>query len=418
MAAHLEGKGVTVLDMSGLAQKYGAVMSHVQLAASPDKLNATRIDTGGASLVVGCDLVVTASTEAIAKMAPSRTRAVVNASVTPTAEFVRNPNWQLPGSDLQRDVRETTQTSDFVGATELATALMGDAIATNMFMLGYAYQKGWIPLEGGALQRAIELNGVAVDFNKASFLWGRRAAVDPDRVKRIATPAEVIAIDQHFSRSLDELVERRTRFLNDYQNAAYAGRYRALVDRARQVEQERAGSSKLAEAVARNYHKLLAYKDEYEVARLHANGDFEKKIAGMFEGEYKTYYYLAPPLLAKADPVTGEPRKMRFGGWVKGAFRLLARLKFLRGTPFDPFGHTEERRTERALIREYEQTLERLLSGLTAQNHALAVEIASLPDEMRGFGHIKKRNVEAARRKREQLVARFGAAAAPQRAAA
>jgi len=417
VAAHLEGRGVSVLDMSGLAQKYGAVMSHVQIGASPQDIHATRLDTGGAHLVLGCDLVVTASTEAIAKMGPARTRAVVNANVTPTAEFVRNPNWQLPGSDLQRDIRETTQASDFVGATELATALMGDAIATNMFMLGYAYQKGWVPLAGRSLERAIELNAVAVEFNSKSFLWGRRAAADQEKVRRIATPADVIPIDQHFSRNLDELIERRAKFLADYQNAAYADKYKSLVERVRRVEQEKAGSSKLAEAVARYYHKLLAYKDEYEVARLHANGEFEKKIADMFEGDYRTYYYLAPPLFAKTDPLTGEPRKMRFGGWMKGVFKVLSRLKFLRGTAFDPFGRTEERRMERELIREYEQTLEQLLAGLSPQNHAGAVELASLPEEIRGFGHIKKRNVEAVRRKRQELLERFAARGAERAAA-
>jgi indolepyruvate ferredoxin oxidoreductase len=418
MAAHLEGKGVAVLDMSGLAQKYGAVMSHVQVAPRPEDVHATRLDTGGAHLVLGCDLVVTASTESVAKMAPGRTRAVVNASVTPTAEFVKNPNWQLPGSDLQRDIAETTQASDFVAATELATALMGDAIATNMFMLGYAYQKGWIPLSGESLERAIELNGVAVEFNKKSFVWGRRAAADLERVRRIATPADVIPIDQRFSRNLDELVERRVKFLTDYQNAGYAQRYRSLVEKVRKVEGERVNSSKLAEAVARNYHRLLAYKDEYEVARLHANGQFERKIAGMFEGDYKTVFYLAPPLLARADPLTGEPRKLRFGPWVLKVFKLLQHLKAVRGTALDVFGYTVERRMERALIAEYEDTVERLLAGLTPQNHALASQIASIPEEMRGFGYIKKRNVDAARKKRDELLARFRALPDPERVAA
>src|SRR6185503_577326 len=226
VAAHLEGKGASVLDMSGLAQKYGAVMSHVQVAGSPQDIHATRLDTGGARLVLGCDLVVTASTEALAKMARSRTRALVNASVTPTAEFVRNPNWQLPGSDLQKDVSDTCEKAEFVAATALAAGLMGDAIATNMFMLGYAYQRGWIPLAGSSLEKAIELNGVAVEFNKKSFLWGRRAADDQEKVKRIAAPAGVIPIEQHFSRNLDELVERRAKFLTEYQNSAYASRYR------------------------------------------------------------------------------------------------------------------------------------------------------------------------------------------------
>ncbi|HEY8251686.1 MAG TPA: indolepyruvate ferredoxin oxidoreductase family protein [Burkholderiales bacterium] len=418
VAAHLEGKGVSVLDMSGLAQKYGAVMSHVQIAAHPDAMHATRIDTGGASLVLGCDLVVTASAEALARMGQQRTRAVVNATVTPTAEFVKNPNWQLPGTDLQRDITESVSEAAFIPATEIGAGLMGDAIATNMFMLGYAYQKGWIPVSGASLERAIELNGVAVEFNKKSFVWGRRAALDLEKVKRIAMPADVIPIDQHFSRTLDELIERRVKFLTDYQNAAYAGRYQALVDRARAVEKEKVNSSKLTEAVARYYAKLLAYKDEYEVARLHVAGDFRKKIEGMFEGDYRVVYHLAPPLFARKDPTSGEPRKMRFGPWMLGAFGVLHRMKFLRGTALDPFGYTEERRTERALIREYEDTVERLLARLTPQNHAAAVQIAAIPDEIRGYGHIKARTVGPARKKREELLARYEAGPSVERVAA
>ncbi len=419
MAAHLEGKGVTVLDMSGLAQKYGAVMSHVQIAARAQDLHATRVDTGGARLVIGCDLVVTASTEALAKMAPSRTRAIVNASVTPTAEFVRNPDWKLPGSDLQGDIAQACgpENATFVPASEIATALMGDAIATNMFMLGFAYQRGWVPLSGAALERAIELNGVAVEFNKKALLWGRRAAADLERVRRIAKPADVIPIDEHFSRTLDELIERRVKFLTEYQDAAYAERYRRLVEKVRGVEKQKLYSSRLTVAVARYYAKLLAYKDEYEVARLHASGEFRKKIEGMFEGDYRIVYHLSPPLLARMDPNTGEPRKMRFGGWMLAMFRVLARLKRLRGTPLDPFGRTEERRTERALVRDYEQTVAALLEGLNPQNAALAVEIASLPEEIRGFGHIKLKSIAAARQKGEGLLARFTAPAA-QRAAA
>ncbi|HYR34318.1 MAG TPA: indolepyruvate ferredoxin oxidoreductase family protein [Burkholderiales bacterium] len=409
MAAHLESKGVSVLDMSGLAQKYGAVMSHVQLAPDPQSLSATRIDTGGASLVIGCDLVVTASTDAIAKMAPGQTRAVVNASVTPTAEFVRNPNWQLPGSDLQHDIEEACGRAGaaFLAATQLATGLMGDAIATNMLMLGYAYQKGWLPVSGASLERAIELNGVAVDFNKQSFIWGRRAAVDLERVERIARPAEVIALGEHFSRTLDELLERRVKFLTAYQNTAYAERYRELVERVRQRERDVASGSKLTEAVARYYAKLLAYKDEYEVARLHADGALERKIAGMFEGDYRLVFHLAPPLLARKDPTSGEPRKMRFGGWMLPVFRLLKSLRGLRGTAFDPFGYTAERRTERSLIAAYEADVERLLAQLSPANHALAVQVASIPEDIRGFGHVKTRHLAAARKKHDDLIARF-----------
>ena len=420
VAAHLEGKSASVLDMSGLAQKYGAVMSHVKLAANAEDLHAARLDTGEARLVLGCDLVVTASGDALAKMRPGRTKTLVNATTTPTADFVRNPNWTLPGSDLRHDIAEACgkEQVDFVPAAELATALMGDAIATNMFMLGHAYQKGWVPLSAAAIVRAIQLNGVAVELNVAAFQWGRHAAVDVERVRRIAIPAEVIPIAEHVSRNLEELVERRARMLTAYQNAAYARRYQALVERVRKVEAEKVGGTLLAESVARYYAKLLAYKDEYEVARLHSDGEFRKKIDGMFEGDYRLVYHLAPPLLAKPDPRTGEPRKMRFGSWTGGLFRVLAALKGLRGTALDPFGRTEERRTERALVREYEETIETLLASLSRDNHAAALEIASLPEEIRGFGHVKLKAVAAARAKRAELLARYGAAPPKARAAA
>jgi indolepyruvate ferredoxin oxidoreductase len=261
-----------------------------------------------------------------------------------------------------------------------------------------------VPVSAEALERAIELNGVAVEFNKQSFLWGRRAAVDLERVRRIATPADVIPIDQHFSRNLDELIERREKFLTGYQNAAYAEKYRTLVERVRSAEKEKANSSKLTEAVARYYAKLLAYKDEYEVARLHSDGELKKKIEGMFEGDYRLVYHLAPPLLARTDPLTGEPRKIRFGPWIGGIFGILEKLKFLRGTAFDVFGYTDERRMERALIREYEATMESILKQLSPENHAAAVQIASLPEEIRGYGHLKTKSIAMARKKRDDLL--------------
>jgi len=410
MAAHLEHKGVSVLDMSGLAQKYGAVMSHVKIASSPDDVHVARLGTGDARLVIGCDLVVTASNDALDKMGAKATRALVNGTTTPTAEFVKNPNWQLPGSNLQHDITEACSKAEFVPAAQIATALMGDSIATNMFMLGYAWQKGWVPLARESIERAIELNGVAVAFNQQSFVWGRRAAVDLERVRRIAMPAEVIPIEQHV------FVQRRTAFLTGYQNAEYAERYRSLVNKAKTIEQEKANSTKLSEAVARYYAKLLAYKDEYEVARLYTDGAFRKKIEGMFEGDFKLVFHLAPPLLAKPDARTGEPGKMQFGGWVMGLFGILAKLKGLRGTAFDIFGRTAERRMERALIGEYEQTVATLLADLTRDNHALAIEIASLPETVRGYGHIKATSVAAARKKLAELLARYRTA--PVRAAA
>jgi indolepyruvate ferredoxin oxidoreductase len=405
MAAHLEGKGVSVLDMSGLAQKGGPVMSHVKIAATPAELHAARIGTGDAGLVIGCDLVVSASPDAVSRMSAPQTRAVINATTAPTAEFVKNPNWRLPGSDLSRDIADTCGAAEFIPAAELATALMGDSIATNMFMLGYAYQKGWVPLAAASIERAIELNGVSVEFNRKSFVWGRRAGADLEQVRRAATPADVVAIAPPLSRSLDELVERRVKLLTGYQDAAYAQRYARLVERVRHAEAAATGGDALAQAVARNYAKLLAYKDEYEVARLYADGEFARKVEAMFEGDYKLVFHLAPPLLARPDPQTGEPRKMRFGPWMMTCFRLLARLKALRGGALDVFGRTAERRMERQLIADYERNIESVLAGLGRDNHALAVELAGLPESIRGYGHVKEKAVTQARAREAELLA-------------
>jgi indolepyruvate ferredoxin oxidoreductase len=413
MAAHLEGKGVSVLDMSGLAQKGGPVMSHVRIANSPEDLHAARIGTGEARLVIGCDLVVAASPDALAKMGERKTRAVINATTAPTADFVRNPNWQLPGGDLLHDIAAACGKDNVavVAAGSMSTNLMGDSIATNMFMLGYAWQQGWVPVSRAALEKAIELNGVAVEFNLQSFVWGRRAAVDLARVEKIATPAAVIPLSQHLSRDLDELVARRVEFLTAYQDADYAARYRALVDKVRRIESEKVGGTRLAEAVARYYAKLMAYKDEYEVARLHSDPAFMQKIDGMFEGDYKVVFHLAPPILNKPDPATGEAKKSTFGPWMMRALGLLAKLKGLRGTALDIFGRTEERRGERALIVEYASTVEELLAGLSPEKHALAIEIASVPELIRGYGHVKQRHLAQARRQRTELLAKFKAPA-------
>ena len=412
MAAHLEGKGATVLDMSGLAQKFGPVMSHVRIAPSPEELHSVRVGTGAADLVLGCDLVVTSGSEALSKMNDKRTKVLVNATVSPTADFVKNPDWQLPGTDLQADIVDAAgaKNVDFVPAGKLATALLGDAIATNMFMLGYAFQKGRVPLAEGSLVRAIELNGVAVEFNRKAFLWGRRAAIDLARVERLATPAEVIPISQALSRNLDELIARRAEFLTRYQDSGYSERYRKLVERVRSVEAHKTGAEgkfPLTEAVARYYFKLMAYKDEYEVARLYSDPGFARKIEGMFEGGYRLKFHLAPPIFNKPDPRTGEARKSEFGPWMMAAFRILAKLKGLRGTPFDVFGMSEERKAERRLIGEYEATVAELLEHLDSENQKLAVEIASVPEHIRGFGHVKRRHLGEAKKKEAELIAAF-----------
>ncbi|MFO1318234.1 MAG: indolepyruvate ferredoxin oxidoreductase family protein [Burkholderiales bacterium] len=419
MAAHLEGKGFGALDMAGLAQKGGSVWSHLQIAAHPDDIKTVRLGSGGARAVLGCDMVVSASQKT---MDTTRlgTRMVVNTHEQMTGEFTRNANFRFPGKSLRTTIEHGVGegNAEFVNASRVATALLGDSIATNMFMLGFAWQRGLIPVSAEAIEKAIELNGAAVKMNQAAFVWGRRAAVDIAAVEKLIAPKAEVQPDANASETLDERVARRAAFLADYQDAAYAGRYRALIDEVRSAEQSKAaGFSGLTEAVARYHFKLMAYKDEYEVARLHTSPEFQAKLAAQFEGDYALRFHLAPPLFAKRDPVTGHLRKSEYGPWVRHAFGILARLRFLRGGAFDIFGYTQERRTERALIGEYESTVRELLRTLSHDNHAIAVQIASIPEEIRGFGHVKERHLTAARDKLTQLLATFRAPASSRQAA-
>ena len=419
VAAHLEGKSVSVLDMSGLAQKGGPVMSHVKFAPDLGQLHSTRLGTGAADLVLGCDLVVTASGDALSRMSTSRTRVAVNTTTAPTADFVRNPDWRLPGAALLDEIREAAGDGSIAAleAGRISTALMGDSIATNMFMVGYAWQKGWIPLAEASILQAIRLNAVAVDFNQQSFVWGRCAAFDAARVDRLAAPAEVITLVRALSRNLDEMIGRRVEFLTEYQDAAYAQRYRDLVQKVRQAEGEKVGGTRLTEAVARYGFKLMAYKDEYEIARLYADPQFTQRIRSMFEGDIRLKFHLAPPLLNRPDPVTGIAAKSEFGPWMMAGFMILAKLKGLRGTAFDIFGRTEERRMERRLIAEYEATAKELLCALSADNLKLAVEIASIPENIRGFGHVKMRHLKQAKARETELLWRFRKPQVPAKAA-
>jgi len=412
MAAHLESKGCSVLDQTGLAQKGGAVVSHVRIAARPDGITTTRIANGAAHLVLGYDVVVTAGADTRAAMRTGRTAVVVNTQETMTGDFTRDADLVFPADALMRGIERAAgaRQVDRVDATRIATALVGDAIATNMFMLGYAWQKGRIPLSREAIRRAIEINAVAVESNLSAFDWGRRTAADRDAVERRAGPGVEVAPPRK-RESLESVVERRTAFLVEYQDAAYARRYRDLVERVQAAERSRAkGMRGFAEAVARGYFKLLACKDEYEVARLHASPEFRRRLEATFEGDFRLEFHLAPPLLARRDPNTGEPRKRRYGAWMMRVFGVLAKLRGLRGTMLDPFGYTEERRRERRLIERYEQVVSSCIDGLDHTNHAIAVEIASLPDRIRGFGHVKARSIEEAERREAELLARFGAA--------
>ncbi len=465
MAGHLEGKGASVLDQTGLAQKGGAVTTHIRIARTPEHIHAVRIAAGEADLVLGCDMVVVNDYWALSKVRAERSQVVLNTYEAMPGTFTTHPDMQFPAADIVAGVKVALGGRDplLIDATQLATALMGDAIAANLFMLGYAWQQGLVPISFDAIMRAVELNGAAIEMNKTAFAWGRLAVVDPQAVQEAAglirnapteaerTPHNLLPLpprewegnewganaaprnldneselrglpdagaagdgvaflpldDLRLSRSLDELIARRRAFLVDYQDAAYADRYTDLVARVRSAENLKApGSTALTEAVARYYFKLLAYKDEYEVARLYTSGEFQRRLQQQFEGDYQVRFHLAPPLFARKD-AQGRLLKKEYGPWMFKAFGLLAKLRFLRGGAFDVFGYTAERRGERQLIADYESTLAQLLPSLDAGKLDLAVEIASIPDHIRGYGHVKEAHLHAAKAREAQLLAQW-----------
>ena len=408
MAAHMEGKGISALDMTGMSQKNGAVTSHVRIALTPDRIRAQRIATGEADLILGCDMLTAGAQDAIAKTRPGRTVAVINLHEQPVGHFARDADWQFPVAEVRALIEEAVSgRAHFLDATRLATALLGDAIATNLFMLGFAFQKGLVPLQEASILAAIELNGVAIEANKQAFAWGRRAAVDLQAVEKLVTPAQPVVLQ--LPESLDKLVERRVAFLTKYQSAAYAQRYKARIEAVRRAEAAVSGGDALSKAVARSLFKLMAYKDEYEVARLYSDGDFARRLGQTFEGKVKLRYHLAPPLLAKRD-AQGHLIKRQYGPAMGFAFRMLAPLKFLRGTWLDPFGYTDERKTERRLITEYEALLDDVTASLTPKNLQTAIALAALPERIRGFGHVKERNIDVVAAERERLLAQMRAA--------
>jgi indolepyruvate ferredoxin oxidoreductase len=397
-----------------LAQRNGPVTSHIRVANAASELHSTRIAAGGADLILGSDIVVTSGVDTLSKIRLGRTRLVVNSHVAPTFAFATNPDMDFSSAQMLALLRDAAgeDNAAFVAATELATALMANAVAANLFLVGYALQCGLLPVSLEALERAIELNGVEEQMNKASLAWGRLAADDLAAVEIAASgspDADVIKpVD-----TVDSVMAHRSAFLTNYQNAAYAARYRRLVDRSVEAEARVLGASgPLSLAVAKYYFKLLAYKDEYEVARLYAEGDFLQQIKRDFEGGFKIEFNMAPPLLTRRDAQTGRHRKRVFGGWMLPAMGLLAKLRFLRGTVLDVFGWAQHRRAERALILEYEATLARLLEGLTRANHPLAVEIARLPESIRGYDTVKDASIQLARAEQHRLLREWETGAA------
>ena len=417
MACHLEKKGVGLIDMAGLAQKGGEVFSHMRIARVPEDIHSIRVHAGSADLVLSGDIVIAGGKKSLAGMKPT-TKVVVNTVETLPGQFTRDANFSLPSERLKRAIisHASRETTHLVDAQRLATALMGNSIATNLFLVGYAWQIGGLPLSSAAIERAIELNGEAVKMNITAFRWGRLCAHDRAAVEKLVAPVTAPSGVERLSSSLEEIIARRVEQLTRYQNAAYAERYRRLVEAVRKAEADKApGKQSLTEAVARYLYKLMAYKDEYEVARLYTDGNFLKQVAKTFDGQdLKFEFHLAPPLLAKPDPITGVPRKMSFGPWMMTAYRVLAGLKGLRGTAFDIFGYTHERRTERQLIKDYEALIAEILAKLTPDNHALAVGLASIPEKIRGFGHVKARHLDTAKKEETALLADFRSGPKPE----
>jgi indolepyruvate ferredoxin oxidoreductase len=406
MAAHIEGKGTSSVEQLGFAQKGGAVSANIRIAASPEDINSARINAGTADLIIGCDMLVVGGDGILETCRAGRTKAIINTHNTITGDFTRDPDLVYPEVTLKNRLIDTLGNSNatFLEATRIASALLGDSIASNLFLVGYAWQQGLIPLKKNSIFESIALNGVKIEWNQEAFEWGRRASHNLDSVLKLVDGQT--GVKPYADLTLDEVIERRSVDLTNYQNATYADRYRDLVNKARVAEQSLAASG-LADAVAKYAFKLMAYKDEYEVARLHSDPEFKRKLAEQFEGNYKLEFNLSPPAIAPKDKVTGLPKKMTFGAWMMPAFGVLAKLKFLRGTAFDFFGRTDERMMERQLIVDYESTMGELMNSLSNDNHALAIQIASVPEKIRGYGHIKLEHVESAKACEAQLLAKW-----------
>ena len=404
MAAHLEGKGLSIVDQMGFSQKGGPVMTHIRFANKQDDINTARLNAGATDLLIGCDMLTAGGDVPLKTLKASKTRAFINMQQSMSGDFIHDPDLRYPTSQLQQRFESILDKSDieYVEATQLALALTGDAIGTNLFLVGYAWQKGTLPVGSAAIKKAIEINGVKPDWNKQAFEWGRLAAHDPEATQALLDPKPKTA------KTDNELIAARARDLTEYQNAAYAARYETLVDKVANAEREKAkGLTGLTRAVANYAYKLMAYKDEYEVARLQTSPELKSKLEVAFEDNYKLKYHLSPPIFARKDAITGRPRKYEIGGWIVPMFKMMAKMKGLRGTAFDIFGYTPERKMERGLIVKYETTVEGLIKNLNHDNHALAVEIASLPEKIRGYGYIKEESAEKVHTELKGLLEKF-----------
>jgi len=403
-AAHVDGLASTVLDFTGLAQKNGAVMSQVRVAARPEQIGAVRIGPGAVNLLLAADMVVAAGADALARLSSAQSAAILNLDETPTSAIVRQRDASLPTDLMSERIRQRCAPGRFhaVNASKLAQTLFGDTVTAHTLMLGYAWQSGLVPLSFDAIDRTIELNGAAVALNKRAFTWGRIAAALPEALARI-DPSQ--AGVKEAARTIEQIIDANAAELTAYQDAAYATRYRTLAEQAKLAAKSLGEEGeRFARAVAANAFKLLAYKDEYEVARLYGSAEFKASLAAQFSDAPKISLWLSPPLISRIDPATGRPKKRKFGPWILPAFALLARAKGLRGTRFDPFGYTEERRHERTLAAQYEESMRELCAQLDRNGIARAVELAELPSEVRGYGPVKAAAITEYQRRRAELL--------------
>jgi indolepyruvate ferredoxin oxidoreductase len=396
MAANLEGKGVSVLDFMGFAQKFGPVLSYIRLAETESGVNQAKIEPSSAHALIGCDLVVSSSPKASITYRKGETLAVVNTAVMPTGDLVQNRDADLNADKRLDAISQLVDTAAFrtLDANSLSQALLGDTVYANVMMLGAAWQAGLVPLSEAALMRAIDLNGVKPDLNKEAFNWGRIIVADRKSVEEIANlPISPL-------QTVDELISRRAEFLTDYQNTAWADMYRAAIADVRRADEQIGGSAgRLTIAAANGLFKLMSYKDEYEVARLHTQTGFYEDLQNRFEGDFTVKHHFAPPLLPAKRDARGRPYKRVFGPWIQPALRQLARLKGLRGTKLDIFGYTHERRMERELIGEYQDLLDRLTRGLTAENIEQVTDTIGLVMDIRGYGAVKEQAIAKVRQR-------------------
>lgn len=408
MAAHIEGKACSIYDMTGLSQKNGAVFSHLRLANQPSEISAPRVGMGDADLVVGFDLLAALADESQQTFAKNKTQLIGNSRVAPTAAFQFMPDLNVDSGLLVKNITDKigADNTHMLDATGLAMALCGNTIAANMFVVGYAAQKGLLPVSSDAIIAAIKLNNIAIDFNIQAFSLGRVWAHAPEKLQQIINEANS-AEQEVIPTQLNDVVEHRMTLLTQFQDADYASHYQQLVSKITSLDKQYNNNNQLSLAVATNLAKLMAYKDEYEVARLYSSTEFLKKVANEFSGDYKLKFNLAPPLLSKINPDSGLPLKKEYGSWMLGIFKLLARFKGLRGTAFDIFGYTAERKQERELIKEYEALLNDLVTHLTADNYQDAVKLAQLPEKIRGYGYIKERHIEQVQTEQAQLFTSF-----------